>query len=168
MESLTTQQFDRLYRTYYKPLFHYAYGFVDDAEGCRDILADVFERLWNRRKQITADTASSYLYQCVRNECIDRVRRMKLERQYEDYALAAAGRTTTIEEEDERLKAIRDTIKAMPEKTQQVLEACYFEDKKYREVAEQMDISTSTVKKHIVRALATLRERFARQTEESG
>lgn len=160
MESLTTEQFDNLYRTYYKPLFYQAYGFVEDAELCRDILSDVFERLWTNRSRIAPDTAAGYLYQCVRNESIDQVRRKNLSRQYQDFVKASASTSAaTIEEEDERLVAIRHTINEMPEKTQQVLEQCYFNNKKYREVAEMMDISTSTVKKHIVKALALLRDK---------
>lgn len=161
MKSLTAEQFDGLYRKYYKPLFYHAYGFVEDAELCRDILSDVFERLWSNRAGIAPDTAGSYLYQCVRNESIDMVRRQHLSRQYEDYVKTAAdGCADTIEEEDERLKAIHDTISEMPAQTQRVLEQCYFNNKKYREVAEIMDISTSTVKKHMVRALGMLRERL--------
>ena len=77
MSHLTTDLFNSLYRKYYEQLFYYAYGFTDDAEVCRDILADVFESLWTHRKKITQETAHSYLYQCVRNKCIDYVRRQQ-------------------------------------------------------------------------------------------
>lgn len=45
MSHLTTDLFNSLYRKHYEQLFYYAYGFTDDAEVCRDILADVFESL---------------------------------------------------------------------------------------------------------------------------
>lgn len=80
MNNLTTDLFNSLYRRYYEQLFYYAYGFTDDAEACRDILSDVFERLWSNRRGITQETAHSYLYQCVRNKCIDYVRRQQLNR----------------------------------------------------------------------------------------
>lgn len=50
MSHLTTDLFNSLYRKHYEQLFYYAYGFTDDAEVCRDILADVFESLWTHRK----------------------------------------------------------------------------------------------------------------------
>lgn len=56
MSHLTTDLFNSLYRKYYEQLFYYAYGFTDDAEVCRDILADVFESLWTHRKKITQET----------------------------------------------------------------------------------------------------------------
>ena len=42
--------------------------------------------------------------------------------------------------------------------SKEILEACYIQGKKYKEVAEEMKISISTVKKHMVRALKILRD----------
>lgn len=159
MEHITTDQFNILYRDSYKQLFSYAYGFMDDAETCRDILSSVFEKLWSNRKRISPDTARSYLYQCVRNECIDHARRQHISQEYVGYVKAAAYADNGIEPEevDERLAAMRATISQMPERTRYVLEQCYFENKKYSEVAEQLDLSSSAIKKHIMKALAMLR-----------
>lgn len=97
MSHLTTDLFNSLYRKHYEQLFYYAYGFTDDAEVCRDILADVFESLWTHRKKITQETAHSYLYQCVRNKCIDYVRRQQLNRQYESFIKGTADTDTDME-----------------------------------------------------------------------
>lgn len=48
----------------------------------------------------------------------------------------------------------------MPERTRQVLEMCCYENMTYKEVAETMSMSSSTVKKHITTAYAMLREHF--------
>ncbi len=161
MKHLTTDLFNSLYRESYEQLFYHAYGFTEDAEACRDILSDVFERLWTNRKRIAPDTARSYLYQCVRNECIDFVRKQQLSRQYESYIKESANADVAVapEEIDERLTLVKSTIEEMPPKTRQVLEECYFNNKKYKEVADNLDVSVNAVKKHIVKALALLRER---------
>lgn len=57
MDHLTTELFDSLYRESYEQLFYHAYGFTEDAEACRDIISDVFERLWTNRHRIAPDTA---------------------------------------------------------------------------------------------------------------
>ena len=44
--------------------------------------------------------------------------------------------------------------------TDKILELCYLQQKKYAEVAEMLGISTSSVKKHIIKALRTLRELY--------
>ncbi len=161
MDHLTTDQFNSLYRESYEQLFYHAYGFTEDAEVCRDILSDVFERLWTNRRRIAPDTARSYLYQCVRNECIDHVRRQQLSLKYQAFIKESAevDSIATPNEINERLALVKATIEEMPQKTRQVLEECYFNNKKYKEVADSLDVSTNTVKKHIVKALALLRER---------
>lgn len=47
--------------------------------------------------------------------------------------------------------------------TRQILEACYIDKKKYREVAEEMNMSTSAVKKNLTKALNLLREKIAKK-----
>ena len=161
MNHLTIDLFNSLYRKYYEQLFYYAYGFTEDAEVCRDILSDVFSRLWESRKRISVDTAHSYLYQCVRNECIDHVRRRQLSRQYESFFIASAETDETTEPDiiEERLEVVQQTMETLPPKTRHVLEECYFNNKKYEEVADSLEVSTNAVKKHIVKALGLLRER---------
>ena len=162
MSHLTTDLFNSLYRKHYEQLFYYAYGFTDDAEVCRDILADVFESLWTHRKKITQETAHSYLYQCVRNKCIDYVRHQQLNRQYESFIKGTADTDTDMEPDatEERMQTVQECIDLLPPKTKLVLEECYFHNKKYKEVATALDISTNAIKKHIVKALSVLRERY--------
>ena len=50
-------------------------------------------------------------------------------------------------------------METLPPKTRHVLEECYFNNKKYKEVADSLEVSTNAVKKHIVKALGLLRER---------
>ena len=52
-------------------------------------------------------------------------------------------------------------INTLPPKTKKVLEECYFNQKKYSEVAQMLNISTNTVKKHIMKALSSLREELS-------
>jgi len=53
----------------------------------------------------------------------------------------------------------------MGEPTHSILLACYVDGKKYKEVAEMMNISISTVKKHIVKALRIIREKRAERQQ---
>ena len=58
------------------------------------------------------------------------------------------------------MASIMEAVNLLTPRTQQVLKACYVERKKYKEVAEELNISKSAVKKHIMNALKTLREKF--------
>lgn len=63
------------------------------------------------------------------------------------------------DEIEERMRVVREYIDQLPPKTKLVLEECYFNKKKYKEVASALDVSTNAVKKHIVKALSLLRAR---------
>jgi len=53
---------------------------------------------------------------------------------------------------------IGEIMKKIEYPTVDILRACYIDGKKYREVADEMGISISTVKKHMVKALKIIRE----------
>lgn len=64
---------------------------------------------------------------------------------------------------DYRIVIIRELMSNLKPSTRQILEACYIDKKKYREVAEEMNMSTSAVKKNLTKALNLLREKIAKK-----
>jgi RNA polymerase sigma factor (sigma-70 family) len=64
---------------------------------------------------------------------------------------------TIVTENDMRLKAIQDAIKALPEKCQLVFSLSRYSDMSNKEIAEHLDISIKSVEKHISKALKELR-----------
>ena len=160
---ITMDEFDRIYDKYYPQLFYYAYGFVEDSEICRDIVSDVFGQAWENVERLENATVGSFLYSCVRNKCIDYLRHDQAARQYAEYLQEAVEdeEGLTPEEYEERMNNVKQIISELPPRTRFVLEQCYFNNKKYREVAEILDVTSSAVKKLIMKALAILRERLS-------
>jgi RNA polymerase sigma-70 factor (ECF subfamily) len=65
-------------------------------------------------------------------------------------------------EQDERMMKIQKVLDGMTPHTRHILEECYLHEKKYKEVAAELNISISAVRKHIVKALKAIREEFAK------
>lgn len=61
------------------------------------------------------------------------------------------------EENEQHIRQMYQTIETLTPQTQKILKLCYFRQMKYREVAEELNISVSAVRKHIVQALKALR-----------
>ena len=61
-------------------------------------------------------------------------------------------------EQDERMMHISKAMEKLTPHTRHILEECYIQRKKYQEVAEELNISVSAVRKHIVKALQVIRE----------
>ena len=65
------------------------------------------------------------------------------------------------DEEDERIAVIEQVMEAMPPRTKFIIEQCYFENKKYDEVAEILGLSRDGIRKNIMKGLALLRNAFS-------
>lgn len=160
-ENVPDIRFDSFYRNYYEQLFRFAFQYVRDEEECYDIVSGAFEKLWLHLSQKPMDNAVAYLFTVVRNRSIDALRRQKRHEKY--VAFSELLMTEYVEEhgyeEDNYNQLLIDRILEMlpSPPTREILVACYLEEKKYREVAEEMGITVATVKKHMVRALKIIR-----------
>lgn len=151
-----------MYKENYIRLFYYAFRFLTDEEACKDVVNDVFEKAWQQFDELKTETASAYLYAQVRSRCIDRLRHQQVEEQYAELYRALSEDVFEIraDEREERLARIERTIAGLTDPTKTILKECYYENKKYQEVADEFGISVSGVKKHIMKALRLLREEF--------
>lgn len=163
MSDITTiADFERIYKEYYIRLYRYAYGFVGNIDISKDIVSEVFTKLWKEHSKLSFEKLPNMLFICVRNESMNYLRKQKGMDKYTEYCKASFS-----EENDdywqfmeERMDEIGAVIDTMPSKTRFVLEQCYFEEHTYKEVAEMLDISTNGVKKHIMKAFSMLRSHF--------
>ena len=151
---------DILFKEYYPQLYYYAYHLINDIEASKDIVSDAFEFLWNNYGKVNKVTVKSYLYTYVRNKSIDYLRHQNVHQQFvqlytnltQDYV------ETDYQEWDEKMLAIQKAMQKLTPHTKHILEECYVEKKKYQEVAEELNIIVSAVRKHIVKALQTIRK----------
>lgn len=153
--------FNHLFRLYYQQLLFFAMQYIADEEECHDIVSAVFEEVWRNIGKIEEPKAKSFLYKSVRNKCIDYVRRQKVKQQYVEFTELMSKRYIHEEydyEKKDYYGLVNKVMNILKPPTREILEACYIQGKKYKEVAEEMNISIATVKKHMVRALKILRD----------
>lgn len=149
-------EFDQLFRIYYTELFLFARRFLSREADCEDVVSAAFEDVWTNFATIERNAAKAFLYKNVRNKCIDLLRRENTHRRHAElYARLTIGYDSAdhLAELHEREQIVQRVLDSLPDYTRQIFTACYVERKQYREVAEEMNISTSTVKKYISRAL---------------
>lgn len=160
--------FELLFKELYQPLYCFAHAMVSDEEECRDIVGTAYEGLWAHFHDDTEKAAAkSYLYNSVRNLCINWLRRSKMKQAYADlleHTLPTVFDSDTFAEQEERRMRIAQVLDRMDTTTRSIFTACYVEEKKYKEVAEEMNISINTVKKYMVKALKTVRAGKAKES----
>ena len=153
------RRFEEIYTGNYTRLYYYALHIMNDEETAKDILNDVFTALWNNIETIDISKINAYLMTSVRNRSVDHLRRTVLESQYtEEYLHTAEIFYDDYSDEKDRL--VEEMFSHLSPPTDEILKMCYLKRMKYAEVAEQLDISPSTVKKHIMKALKILRELY--------
>ena len=157
--------FAKIYKYYFEPLCRYCLSLTRDKSMSEDIVQDVFMTLWNKRESIkNKDTLKSYLYRCVYNAFIDQHRKnAKKINALEEIRMEVIMHVNHNPEtnRDKQLAMLMRFIEELPEKRKEVFMLNKLQNYKYREIADQLDISERTVEGQIRKALINLRERFS-------
>ncbi len=156
--------FEQAFRTYYQPLCSYAVPLIKDKDEAEEVVQNVFYNIWSKREALQINTSfKSYLYRSVHNDCLNRLKHVKVKAGYaEDYKATARhsdGAADTLVAKELGLK-IESAINALPEQCGHVFRLSRFGNLKYQEIAAQLDISVKTVENHMGKALKLLREQL--------
>jgi len=154
-----------LFKTYYQPLCNYAFTFVQDRDEAEEIVQSTFLSVWEKRETLAIHTAvKPYLYAMVRNACLNVIKHEKIKQQHVDGELAYAersiesvARTVMASELETRIYA---AMEKLPEQCRLIFKLSRFEELKYSEIAEQLDLSIKTVENQMGKALKIMREQL--------
>lgn len=154
--------FDRIYVTYYSRMLRFAKEYVLFEEDAENVVQDVFLLLWEKREVLDIQVSLvSYLFSLVKNRSIDYLRHKVVAEEYRQEltfklsALEQLNYTFTSEEDIEQ--AVTKAIDKLPERCRVIFLKNRIEGKKYREIADELDISMNTVENQMSIALKKLR-----------
>jgi RNA polymerase sigma-70 factor (ECF subfamily) len=164
--------FRQLFLDHYAPLCRYALrGGLERAEA-EEVVQDVYARLWLAPCALQmAASPAAYLHGAVRNALFNSRRKARTVRRLHENARAdhrSPGVGNDLGHPPDALveraalaRAIQTAIDQLPDRGREALLLQRESGLSYAEIAVVMDISESTVKTHIARALAVLREKLA-------
>lgn len=158
-------RFEEVFRATYAELCTYARRYVDDDATAEDVVQEVFAAVWeNRADRPVSDLGPAYLYRAVRNRALNRVR--DGERTESLDAPEAPDAETSLGARDVRRRrevasAVDEAVDDLPPRCRQVFLLVRERGLSYREAAERLDLSPSTVETQMGRALRRLRESLA-------
>jgi RNA polymerase sigma factor (sigma-70 family) len=155
----------RLMRKYHDAIFSFIFRMVHDREQVEDLTQEAFIKAFSSLKNFNEEFAfSTWLYKIATNNCIDYIRRRKLQMYSIDKPIESKDSDYTFELPDESYEAdkeliddqravlLRKAIDTLPEKYRRVILLRHTEERSYDEIAEQLRIPIGTVKAHIFRA----------------
>ena len=154
--------FEELFNTHYSNLCAYANNFLKDVDASEEVVQEVLFKLWtNRESIIITSSIQSYLFRAVRNASLNVLKHVNIR---EDYKVQHEyERDDELSSEDEMIvseldQKIRAAIDQLPIERKKVFILSRYDGLKYKEIADKLNISVSTVENQMVKALKFLRE----------
>ncbi|HET9277644.1 MAG TPA: RNA polymerase sigma-70 factor [Flavitalea sp.] len=160
------QFFENCFHMYYEGLHRYAYTIIKNNHDAGDIVQLVFTKWWEKGEAlIIQQDIRHYLYRTVHNQCLNYARNIKNRKTYSyDFGSNQEG-TAIVESHDplitkEIINKVNRELENLPPQCKLIFYKSRFEEKKYAEIASELNLSIKTVEAQIGKALKILREKL--------
>ena len=157
--------FEQVFKTHYKNLHAYAFTILKDEDEADEMVQQVFFKLWERSEHLSfSGPIAAYLYRAVHNESLNFIKHQKVKAGHQLHV--AYSMKNKSEQAQPRMirkeleNKFREALNELPEQCRTVFQLSRFEDMKYKEIADKLDISVKTVENHMGKALKLLRTKL--------
>ncbi len=166
-----SESFELLFRRYFNRLKAFTLSFVKDDMLAKDIVQEVFIKIWEKRATIKDISLEVFLFKMVRNQCLNYLRHVKVvenragnlkdaTQMEELYRIDIIRDEPYLLIEKELEQEIVDVMNELPEKCKEVFQLSRIDGLMNAEIAEKLDVSVKNVEKHMTKALKHFREHF--------
>lgn len=152
------------YERYGRAVYHLAYRGLGDAADAEDVTQLCFVAAWQARESYRPDRGSllGWLLTIARNKVVDRIRARSRESRTAESARAAGPMGVDADMPDrvaDRL-LVADELARLPDDQRKVLELAFYDDLTHQQIAAVTGLPLGTVKSHLRRGMARLRDRW--------
>lgn len=130
---------------------------LHNSEDAHDIVQDVFERLWNHRKNVEADKAKSWLFTTAHNALINFA---KKKARMDLYGDNLPERVQQSENRFEMKEIVDMVIDTLPPLQKSIILLRDLEGYHYDEIGEMLSLSDSQVKVYLFRARRKIKQQL--------
>lgn len=163
--------FEELFRSYYPQMKRYTLHFIPNEEEANDLVQDVFLQLWSKRDSLNdKKNEVAFMFTLLRNKCLNSIKKKVIEGKYmqrqvymetERLYHISFDQSNEFESIKDRLSLeFESLINEMPEKCGVAFRLKWLEGMKIKEIAGQMNISTTMVDKHLAKGIDIARRKF--------
>jgi len=159
------RSYKKLRQKYHESIYNLIYRMIRDKDEVEDLTQEAFIKAFMSLSSFNDEFAfSTWLYKIATNNCIDYIRRKKLQTFSIDKPIESKESDYTYELPDstyepdqdlidrQRKKLLEDAINSLPAKYRHVIHLRHVEEKEYQEIAAILRLPLGTVKAHIFRA----------------
>ena len=167
------QAFAQLMARWEGPIQRLCTRMLGDEHKAEDATQEAFARIYAKRKEFQHGSKfSTFLWRVATNLCLDELRRVKRRKEIAILPHTVDSSETEVWEElpaetpgpdrltvaDEQAAAIRRAVNALPEHYRSVIILRHYQDLKFREIADVLEVPEGTVKSRMAEALSLLNQ----------
>ena len=156
---------EKLFKQHYRQMYRMATILLHDDVESKDVVHDVFARLLDDHCDLREDTTESYLLTSVRNRCLNVIRNRQIQERIEHlYLLDLDTTIMPTDRLEEELNTLYKGIDLLePPVCRDIIMQHFRDGMTFKEIACRMNVSETTVYKHLRRALSQLRTQLKKQ-----
>jgi RNA polymerase sigma-70 factor (ECF subfamily) len=152
-------------------LYRFAYRLLGDDSEAQDVVQEVLIKVWGQRDRMDElENMEAWCMRITRNLSYDKLKSQSrkhtepLEKGF-DIGAPSDGAPDRRTEQNDLMRMIRQLMKKLPEKQQQIMQLRDIEGYSYKEISEILELEMSQVKVNLFRARKKIRESLINKTE---
>ena len=161
--------YQHLYELYFAELCNYLNTICGNMDLSKDLAQQAFIKIWKKRDSLLIIfSLKKYIFKIAYNLFMDSQRKKKRDHLLIDQLkYEAANEITDISHDnlDILLDLVNSEVDQLPSQCKRVFLLGKREGLKYREIAEELNISIKTVERHMTKALKRLRKRLKNRSD---
>ena len=154
----------QLMNRYWEAIYYMLLKMVNNASDAEDLTIEAFSKAFKNLEQYTPNFAfSTWLFKIASNNCIDFIRKKRIDHISLDREIGDKGRVSSIiiaevsdPEEDlikkQKAKLMRHVVTTLKPRYRDLVELRYFKEYSYDEIADELNLPLGTVKAQLFRA----------------
>ncbi len=159
---ISEYEFEQVFKSQFKALHAYACTILKEESQAEELVQQVFFKLWEKKEQVNiTQSIQAYLYRSVYNECLNYLKHQKVKKAHQSHTIYTTGQASEPVSKQlvarELQKKIDDALKQLPEQCRTIFQMSRFEELKYREIADKLNLSVKTVENQMGKALKIMR-----------
>lgn len=146
----TATDLEFIIHTYNSFLNRIAFTYIKEIDASKDIVAEIFIRLWRKQVSIPQAALKSFLFKCTHNACLNYIQKQTARQNVYSRLLETTVTITYIQNNPNTIRTrISKIIEQFPKKCKRVCELSFIEGLTNREIAQQINVARTTVVNHI-------------------
>jgi RNA polymerase sigma-70 factor (ECF subfamily) len=163
LKSGSEKAFNQLFCRYNKRLYAFSFKILLSGEDAEEVVQEVFYKVWKSKRLLKEDMSfKAFVFTVARNHIYNLLSKRVSETAYQNYSTGAIQNQNNCTEDSynfqELENIVQQMVEKMPDKRKKVFTMSRYDGLTNKEIANQLNLSLSTVENHLNKALKMLKQ----------